>query len=1225
MRKKSVTSFSLFFFFVLFFLGLSLSINNTLNEKEEKVQTDFQYKILDFSKKLSVKLEELSEIVYYKGLDEFKEQALNGHVNNLDQSQAYYLYKDHKLVFWTNNNILIPSSDSLLKEYLSCSKIGPHWLLMQSVKNESYTLLGVKILQVDYTLQNEFLQDYYLDSYGIKSDLILSKERGKYEIDDPSGNFLFSFVFKEKPISANKMPVLLFFSLLLSFIFFTFCIDSALGKAKILKVTPLPKALIFSVLSGLYLLFFIGIGFPSALFQSPLFQPQLYANLSIYSSLGQLFLISIWLFFSVQYFYRIVELKNIKTRSVYLQIGLSFIILASISFLYYGIYALLISLIFDSQINLEITAITKMDFYSYTVLILLMFLQLSWFLLSKKLIYFILSIHKNKLYFVLLAFFIALLFGYLPQQASPLNQINQLFLFIFFLSVLYLFSRKYQSAFWQNVYFLFLFIIVASIYFTILSGQKEEEVRKTGLSAYLLKNDPILESDFLIEKQKILSDNLILSLVKDPYCSNETLIKQVNASYFKEVSKNYEISMAYCDAESQLLLFPENLETPCYPFFEERINQASDTIVNHVLYLVDQHFRTKNYIGIIDFQNGNKVQTKLFVEFLSKYQPKELGIPALLSDSKNRDLPFFNNYTYAFYYKGKLSEWFGKYDYKQDLDSYGQNQLDDGNYFSFDGYSHFIYTQDNQNVLIVSKPNVTWLEQVASFAFLFLFYGLNISGLFLFIYLSHNFLNINIGFQSRLQINMIALLLFSFFIIGFASIYYLKYLNSEKNQSVLLEKAHSVLIEMEHKMQDIDAHSEEQRAYLEDLLIKFSQVFFTDINLYDLHGNLIASSRPQLFDSELLSRRIDPNAYYNLSVLKSSLFMHTERIGLQEFYSVYIPFLAVDNQTVAYLNLPYFAKHQELEEEISGFLVAYLNIYMFLILLSLALTILISNYLSKPLKLLREKIQHIKLEAPNEKIEWHKEDEIGALIHEYNRMVAELAENAEKLARSQRESAWREMAQQIAHEIKNPLTPMKLNIQYLEKSWKEGGKDFDQKLSKITQNLTEQIDSLSDIASQFSSFASLDQLKIDAIPVKSLIMSSIDLFSGHKNIQFETHMPDNEVYILSDRNQLIRILNNLLKNAIQSMTEKVTGEIKVTLLSKSDIVEIVVADNGCGISEKEKPHVFEPRFTTKTGGLGLGLALVKRMTENAQGTIRFESEENIGTRFILQFPIHNKK
>jgi two-component system nitrogen regulation sensor histidine kinase NtrY len=1221
MSNKSVASFSFFFFFVLFFLGLSLSINNTNSQTEEKVQSDFQYKILDFSEELTTILQKLNETIDEQGLIAFEEQALIDQ-NNRSEHLAFYLYKNHELIFWTNNHILIPESDSLFTQMLSCSKIGPHWLLMQTISNQNYTLLGVKILQVDYTLQNEFLHDNVLEDYGIQEHLELSKKRSDYKIFDIEGNFLFSFIFKGDPHSSSHMPFLLFFAFLLSYVFFAFCVDTVLSKSKIVTGSATTKIFAFSALSGIYLLFFVWIGFPSTLFQSPLFQPQLYANLSIYSSLGQLFLISIWLFSSILYFNQNINLKAFKNRSLLIQISLSTGILLGISALYYGLYALLVSLVFDSQINLEITAITQMGFYSYTVLILMMFLQLSWFLLSKKLIEFVLVILKNKLFFILLAFFIAFIFGYLPLQSSLISQYNQLFLFAYFMSVFYLFSRNFQAAFWQNAYFLFLFISISSIYYTNLSNQKEEEVRKAGLSTYLLKNDPLLENHFLIEKERILSDSVLISYLNESSFSYEEVISLINQSYFKEASKNYEISMVFCDLESKLLLLPEEIETPCYPFFEDRVRQAIDTIEENVLFLVDQHFRTKNYIGIVEFPIDKENKIKLFVEFLSKYQPKELGMPALLSDGKTWDLRFFKNYAYAYYFDGNLSEWFGKYDYKQNLESYGENLFENENYFSFEGYSHFVYVQDNQDVLLVSKPDISWLEQIASLAFLFLFYSLNISGLFLLIYLSRNFSYLNIGFRTRLQISMVAVLLFSFFTIGLASLYYLYYLNNEKNKSVLMEKAHSVLIELEHKLQDIDESSEDQREYLESLLIKFSQVFFTDINLYDLEGKLLATSRPQLFDSELLSQRMDPNAIYNLGIMKSSLFIHNEQIGLQEFYSAYLPFRSVEKQTVAYLNLPYFAKQDELEEEISGFLVAYLNIYMFLILLTLALTILISNYLSKPLKLLREKIHRVRLEAPNEKIEWNKKDEIGALIFEYNRMVEELAESAEKLARSQRESAWREMAQQIAHEIKNPLTPMKLNIQYLEKAWTEGGEDFDKKLPKITQNLTEQIDNLSEIASQFSSFAAMEQIKAEAVPVNSLIISTINLFSGHKHIHFETHLPEEELYIMADRNQFIRILNNLLKNAIQSISEKEKGEIKIDLFTHYENVVIQIEDNGCGISEEEKLHVFEPRFTTKTGGMGLGLALVKKMTENAKGNIRFESEENHGTRFILQFPKH---
>lgn len=1222
MSKKPLASFSFFLFFVLFFLGLSLSINNVNNQTHEETRIKFQQKALEFSEELNSSLEKYKATLSTEGILGFEKQVMDNQTSNLNQA-AYYLYEDHKLVFWTNNHLLIPSYDSLINPNFNCSKIGPHWLITTTTDYQNYRLLAVKILQVDYTLQNEFLNDSFLESYGLRSDLELSKSRGQYEINDAEGEFLFSFGFKANLFSKNKMPYLLFFVFLLSFIFFVFCIDSVLSNAKSTPISKINKTVAFAFLSGLYLFVFMWFGFPSSLFQSPLFQAELYSNLSLHCSMGQLFLISIWLSSVVLFFNRNSTLKQKKSRSLLSQISLTTLTIVGLSALYYGLFALLQSLIFDSQINLEITAITQLSFYSYTVLMLMMFLQLSWFVLSKKLLEFILINQENKLYYIVIAFFTALIFGYLPIQGEPIAQFNQLFLFVYFLSVFYLHSRNSHPAFWQNVYFLFLFISISGIYYTNLSNQKEDYRRQTGLSTYLLKNDPLLENDFLQEKERLLQDSALMESLQHPNFSHEKLLEEITESYFLYASVNYEISMVFCDDQSQLLLMPQDIETPCFPFFEERLRQANDTIEENTLYLVDQHFRTKNYIGIIDFDQDG-IRTKLFVEFLSKYQPKELGIPALLSDAKNWDLEFFSNYAYAYYYQGELSEWYGKYDYKQNLESYGQNIVDAENYFSFEGYTHYIYVQDDENLLIVSKPSTSWLIKIASFAFLFLFYSLNISGLFLLIYISQNISSLNIGFQTRLQLNMVAILLFSFFTIGLASLYYINYLNDEKNKSVLTEKAHSVLIELEHKLQVIDQNSEDESEYLESLLIKFSQVFFTDINLFDIKGKLLASSRPQLFDSELLSRRMEPNAFYNLNVLKGSIFMHNEQIGLQDFYSVYIPFRSIENQTVAYLNLPYFAKQNELEKEISGFLVAYLNIYMFLILLTLALTIVISNHLSKPLKLLREKIHHVKLESTNEKIEWSKKDEIGALILEYNRMVEELADSAEKLARSQRESAWREMAQQIAHEIKNPLTPMKLNIQYLEKAWIEGGEDFDKKLHRIALNLTEQIDSLSDIASQFSRFAEMELIKPEAIPLKELLTNTIDLFLIDNRIHFETSFPDEEIYILADRNQFVRILNNLLKNAVQSLSNSETGEIKVSLFTHIDHVVLQITDNGCGIPENEQAQVFEPRFTTKTGGMGLGLALVKRMTENAKGSIRLESKENFGTKFILQFPKHEK-
>ena len=437
-----------------------------------------------------------------------------------------------------------------------------------------------------------------------------------------------------------------------------------------------------------------------------------------------------------------------------------------------------------------------------------------------------------------------------------------------------------------------------------------------------------------------------------------------------------------------------------------------------------------------------------------------------------------------------------------------------------------------------------------------------------------------------------------------------------------MEKAHSVLIELEHKLGGMDELQANDKAYVEGLLVKFSEVFFTDITLYSKNGELLASSRPEVFTSSLISNRMNAMAYYELKFLKNSFHIQDEKIGKQSFLSAYLPFQNQENKSVAYLNLPYFAKQYELEEEVSGFIVSFLNIYLFLLFITIIISIIISRYLSKPLLLIKSKMQHLDLEQKNEKIEWHKDDEIGELVKEYNRMVDELILSAQKMAITQRESAWREMAQQIAHEIKNPLTPMMLNVQYLQKAWKDGAEDYEERMLRITEGLKEQIIVLSHTAEQFGTFATIDKTSPVQLDIKETIEDVVSIFNSKEHISFKQIYSslNNTAYI--DKNQMIRILNNIYKNAIQAIGENKTGEIITHVTLAHDELIIVISDNGCGIKTDEINNIFEPHFTTKSSGMGLGLSLVNRMIENTGGRITVESQVNKGSHFSISIPIN---
>jgi nitrogen fixation/metabolism regulation signal transduction histidine kinase len=292
-----------------------------------------------------------------------------------------------------------------------------------------------------------------------------------------------------------------------------------------------------------------------------------------------------------------------------------------------------------------------------------------------------------------------------------------------------------------------------------------------------------------------------------------------------------------------------------------------------------------------------------------------------------------------------------------------------------------------------------------------------------------------------------------------------------------------------------------------------------------------------------------------------------------------------------------------------------------LFLVSIIVAIFIANQITRPLVLIQENLRKIELGKRNEPLHYGRDDEIGSLVREYNKKVDELAASAELLARSERESAWREMARQIAHEIKNPLTPMKLNIQHLQRM--RGNREaYEQLIKKVTDTLIEQIDNLSNIATEFSNFAKMPPARNQVFKLASQINRVMELFDAHENINISFHANGLEyLEVNADRDQLTRALINLVKNGIQSIPEDQEGEIVIDLSRHEHMAVIAIRDNGEGIPAELQDKLFSPSFTTKTSGMGLGLAIVKNIVENFSGHVSFETREGIGSTFSIEIPV----
>jgi nitrogen fixation/metabolism regulation signal transduction histidine kinase len=272
--------------------------------------------------------------------------------------------------------------------------------------------------------------------------------------------------------------------------------------------------------------------------------------------------------------------------------------------------------------------------------------------------------------------------------------------------------------------------------------------------------------------------------------------------------------------------------------------------------------------------------------------------------------------------------------------------------------------------------------------------------------------------------------------------------------------------------------------------------------------------------------------------------------------------------------------------------------------------------------MLSEGLASVELGKKTEPLSYKGNDEIGDLVRQYNRMLEELDESATKLANSEREYAWREMAKQIAHEIKNPLTPMKLNVQQLLRSWNDKSPDFDRKIEIFTNNQIEYIDNLSTIATAFSSFAKMPGNNPAEVDLKEQIRTSLELFINTDNVRFDVEWPDeSRIIVFADKEHLNGIFSNLIKNAIQSVPQDTEGLIRIKMEVKGNRVFVIISDNGTGIPEDIRKKMFTPNFTTKSSGMGLGLSIVKRYVENAGGNIWFESESGKGTTFYVELPV----
>lgn len=537
---------------------------------------------------------------------------------------------------------------------------------------------------------------------------------------------------------------------------------------------------------------------------------------------------------------------------------------------------------------------------------------------------------------------------------------------------------------------------------------------------------------------------------------------------------------------------------------------------------------------------------------------------------------------------------------------------------------------DGKTVASVGRLRGGWYKQVYLFSILF-----TLASLFLFLLAAANtwlhFLPEKFHFQisvrgslaKRIQYWTITLVGLAFLVLGLITYQHFSDASRNAQRAALDYRADAMLTSLKTRLLGTTLSADSLRRDLPETLSGIAGSLLMDANLYTPGGNLEFTTQEDLSGLGVLSGKMNPVAWHVLKNTNLPELTETEQSAGREYYVKYLPLRTGQNQLLGFLGVPYLLSDSQTGPEVSDFIGMLASLYVFLLLVAFVVTYLLARSIIRPLSLVSVKIREVKLsEDKNQTLEYQGDegDEVGELIAEYNRMVDKLEASKLQMVRLEREGAWREMARQVAHDIKNPLTTMKLSMQQLERvsSNPEQAAAY---LRKAITRLIEQIDSLAQIASEFSMFANLDIRQKSDVVLNDVVESVYDLFSEQRNVSLDLSIPPDRFHILGDKNHLIRVFNNLVINAIQAIPSDRKGHIQVSMTRYNGHARVQISDNGGGIPPEIRDRVFEPNFTTKTSGSGLGLAICKKIIEAHDGNIRFETRENEGTDFFVEMPI----
>lgn len=1127
-----------------------------------------------------------------------------------EKETVLLIYEKGKIAYWSNERIGTHALYQKLKSGGCFQKINNVYYDVRFKEEEGREYFALIMVREDYPTTNEYVRNHFNSALRISENNVAKMI--VHDKDEAVGNLIRNrdgvplFRLENTMTRMDYQPNHLILVLYLAFLFLLlYAYRIRLEQIRTCK-RQLWSAVVFLGMLCLIRFLMMVYHLPGALYNLSVFQTTVVTGLYAVS-VGDLFLS---MFFAVHYLF--VTLMGLRIKDVASQLVRFRYLFMPVLVLLVFFYANLLhfsvgSLIENTSISLNIARVVNINLTSFCLFFTLIIMGVGLIVLVNYTVeYFkLLFSFKRIMAGVTIVLVVCVWLSYVLSLSIP--PLGCLFLLgFYYLFILNEYKVRRDA---QKSVFMLAFVVVA-VYVVFLAKSRESfreyATRARYASELILERDTIFERKLGGVQELILRHLRIDSLVErgEEEKAREALegmLSEVTASRFA-----CEVTLVKAGGSFR----PDSvLNNPDEALLRKYGRLVDDTDFYHI----ERFDGEVTYMGRFVFPSASGAAV-YYVRFENKREYDDLGYSRLLAYVLKEGGGY--PYSYAKYVGGVLVASGGDYNYHRTTSRFGvYNHVQVVNR---EGYSHMIVPVGNDGTFIISLGNDVFRQYYLNiFYALFICMVLISYGMF-FRFASPKEYRLKGSLQARIRNNVIYLIVGLAVLMTVLSVLFNTLSFEQRHRSRMIDLSRYVVSELE----DFNTMDSNEDRRINQVLSNMYDISGVDVNIYDWHGRLVSTSRAFIFENGLDGFLLNPKAYQQIVREGNLRLVQYEEIGEIHYRSVYVP-LELTNGKRYVVNIPYFTQSGELNMDILLIIVISVNIAVVVVVLAFALASIVAGRVTKPLQLVNDRLSQMKLGEKNEKISYDSQDEVGEVIKAYNNMVDKLSDSMKKLARSEREGAWMGMARQIAHEIKNPLTPMKLNLQFLQRAMRnDNPEELRRRVMNVSAVLIEQIDYMTSIASAFSDFSRLQVMNRELFNLSEQVDNCVRLFAENVDSLQSDVVPG--VFVYGDKEQMNRVIVNVLKNAVQSIPEEREGRVGVRLYTEEGHVVLSIKDNGSGIPENIRDHVMEPNFTTKTKGTGLGLAMSYKIIENMGGTITFESKEGVGTIFYITLKYSEK-